>query len=317
MTPIESADFGVLAAIAAMAVATYAMRAGGFWLMQHVPPSARLRQMLNALPGSVIVARRAADRRARRHHRDAGDRRGGRGDAADAARYRRRDRRHGGRGGGAGGRLVSRSQSDAAPEPRQSVRRVVCGCLSRTVFRNRGGRFHTDEQTLTQRRWVSRTWICCVLEFKNRHRDVWGRSYTELFFLDEVTALAAGHRPCFECRRKMPWPLPFCGVLLSSSAPGRTPARWMMYFTASASTAAPSDGIGSRATICRWRLRCAGEGRVRGTRRLAAAVDSGGLHGPLDAAARQHCRRAHAARLLAVLPAGYRPQWHPSAGRGL
>jgi len=56
MTPIEGVDFGVLAAIAAMAVATYAMRAGGFWMMQHVPPSARLRKMLNALPGSVIVA---------------------------------------------------------------------------------------------------------------------------------------------------------------------------------------------------------------------------------------------------------------------
>jgi uncharacterized membrane protein len=56
MTPIEGADFGVLAAIAAMALATYAMRAGGFWMMQHVPPSARLRKMLNALPGSVIVA---------------------------------------------------------------------------------------------------------------------------------------------------------------------------------------------------------------------------------------------------------------------
>ena len=69
-------------------------------------------------------------------------------------------------------------------------------------FGNRGGRFHTDDRTLTRRRWVSRTWICCVLEFKNRHRDVWGRSYTELFFLDEVTALAAGHRPCFECRRR-------------------------------------------------------------------------------------------------------------------
>jgi hypothetical protein len=41
-----------------------------------------------------------------------------------------------------------------------------------------------------------------VLAFKGRHRTVWGRGYTELFFLDEVTALAAGHRPCFECRRK-------------------------------------------------------------------------------------------------------------------
>jgi hypothetical protein len=41
-----------------------------------------------------------------------------------------------------------------------------------------------------------------VLDFKNRQRDVWGRYYTELFFVDEVTAFAAGHRPCFECRRK-------------------------------------------------------------------------------------------------------------------
>jgi hypothetical protein len=67
---------------------------------------------------------------------------------------------------------------------------------------NRGGRFHTDAKTLTARRWASRQWICCVLDFKGRHRDVWGRFYTELFFLDEPTALAAGHRPCFECRRQ-------------------------------------------------------------------------------------------------------------------
>src|SRR3954468_6941652 len=68
-------------------------------------------------------------------------------------------------------------------------------------FGNRGGRFHREDRTLGKRRWASRQWICCVLEFKNRRREVWRRGYTELFFLDEVTALAAGHRPCFECRR--------------------------------------------------------------------------------------------------------------------
>src|SRR5258708_302040 len=74
---------------------------------------------------------------------------------------------------------------------------------SRGLFMGtRGGRIHTDGQTVTGRRWGSRQWICCVLEFKNRRRNVWGRYYTELFFLDEPTALAAGHRPCFECRRK-------------------------------------------------------------------------------------------------------------------
>jgi hypothetical protein len=71
-----------------------------------------------------------------------------------------------------------------------------------TLMGNRGGRIHTDDKKLTTRRWASRQWICCVLEFDNRQRDVWGRYYTELFFLDEVTAFAAGHRPCFECRRK-------------------------------------------------------------------------------------------------------------------
>jgi hypothetical protein len=71
-----------------------------------------------------------------------------------------------------------------------------------TLMGNRGGRLHDAQRKLTARRWLTRAWICCKLEFNNRHRDVWGDSYTELFFLDEVTALAAGHRPCFECRRK-------------------------------------------------------------------------------------------------------------------
>jgi hypothetical protein len=79
----------------------------------------------------------------------------------------------------------------------------LCASPDRGLFMgNRGGRFHSHARTLAARRWVSRQWICCVLDFKGRRRDVWGRFYTELFFLDEPTALAAGHRPCFECRRK-------------------------------------------------------------------------------------------------------------------
>ena len=70
-----------------------------------------------------------------------------------------------------------------------------------TMYGNRGGKFHRDDQTLGARRWASRQWICCVLSFKGRHHPVWRERYTALFFLDEVTALAAGHRPCFECRR--------------------------------------------------------------------------------------------------------------------
>ena len=68
---------------------------------------------------------------------------------------------------------------------------------------NRGGAFHLPDQVLGARRWASKQWIACVLEFKGRHRAAMMQPnrYTELFFLDEVTALAAGHRPCAECRR--------------------------------------------------------------------------------------------------------------------
>jgi len=71
-----------------------------------------------------------------------------------------------------------------------------------TLMGNRGGRLHRADKTLGSRRWASRQWICCRLAFNDRQREVWGDSYTELFFLDEVTALSAGHRPCFECRRQ-------------------------------------------------------------------------------------------------------------------
>ncbi|MBI5948196.1 MAG: hypothetical protein HY875_08665 [Chloroflexi bacterium] len=71
-----------------------------------------------------------------------------------------------------------------------------------TLMGNRGGCFHDGKQRLGRRRWVSRRWITCLLEYRGWHREVMtpGR-YTELFFLDEATAFAAGHRPCALCRR--------------------------------------------------------------------------------------------------------------------
>ena len=67
---------------------------------------------------------------------------------------------------------------------------------------NRGGCLHRLDQTLKTRRWATRQWIACLLDFKGRRRQLMQPNrYTELFFLDEATALAAGHRPCFECRR--------------------------------------------------------------------------------------------------------------------
>jgi hypothetical protein len=67
---------------------------------------------------------------------------------------------------------------------------------------NRGIIHDPATRTLRTRRWANRAWLTCVCEFKGRRREVMGgRSWTELFFLDEATAFAAGHRPCFFCRR--------------------------------------------------------------------------------------------------------------------
>ena len=65
---------------------------------------------------------------------------------------------------------------------------------------NRGGKIH--DHWRIKRHQASRHWIICVTDFKGRARRVMQSGYTELFFLDEATALAAGHRPCFECRNK-------------------------------------------------------------------------------------------------------------------
>ena len=83
------------------------------------------------------------------------------------------------------------------------------------VFGNRGC-LHDDHGRI-RRTHAGRAWIACRLRFKDRRRDlVQPGRYTELFFLDEATALAAGHRPCAECRRedynrfveRWPGPLP-------------------------------------------------------------------------------------------------------------
>jgi hypothetical protein len=81
-----------------------------------------------------------------------------------------------------------------------------CGTIFSTTARgtllgNRGGVLHNQNRQIV-RQYASRRWIACLLEFKGRRRTVMSPNrYTELFFLDEAVALAAGHRPCAECRR--------------------------------------------------------------------------------------------------------------------
>jgi hypothetical protein len=72
----------------------------------------------------------------------------------------------------------------------------------RGTFMGNRGVLHDGEGRM-RRAWQVRRWIVCVLAFQGRKRQVMTPGhYTELFFLDEATALAAGHRPCAECRRQ-------------------------------------------------------------------------------------------------------------------
>ena len=74
---------------------------------------------------------------------------------------------------------------------------------------NRGIIHDPATKTLLKKRWALQAWIICICQFRNVRREPMGKNrpggkagWTELFFLDEVTALSAGHRPCFFCQRE-------------------------------------------------------------------------------------------------------------------
>lgn len=186
-----------------------------------------------------------------------------------------------------------------------------------TMMGIRGGGFHRADRTLKARHWASKQWICCVLEFKGRRRQVFapGR-LTELFFLDEATAFAAGHRPCFECRR---------------ADAVRFAAAWARAHALAAAPRAPEMD----AVLHAERLQSAPDRPrrtaalgslpdgtfVRDDRKPALVLEGTLCHWTHDG----YERRAAFDRkrivdvitppaIVAVMRAGYRPKIHPSAG---
>ena len=72
---------------------------------------------------------------------------------------------------------------------------------SRGLYMGNRGKLHNDNKQIISA-YKNQCWVTCLLEFKGRKRELMSKNtYTELFFLDEATALSAGHRPCGECRR--------------------------------------------------------------------------------------------------------------------
>jgi hypothetical protein len=185
------------------------------------------------------------------------------------------------------------------------------------MFGNRGGRIHDPAmRRLTGRRWASRAWIACVLSFKGRHRTVWGESYTELFFCDEVTALAAGHRPCFECRRRDARAFQAAvardlGVARTLSAPEMDarlhPER--LDIMAGGGAVVPAAELPDGAMFAIDDAAFA----VRGGRALPWSVGGYGRPAPLPAGG---VRVLTPPTTLAALRAGYAPLWHSRAPQG-
>ncbi len=123
---------------------------------------------------------------------------------------------------------------------------------ARGLFMGNRGILHDATGQLGPARWRHRNWVCCRLAFKGRHRKLLKPGhYTALFFLDEAVALAAGHRPCAECRRadylsfRAAWeaglgPDTVSGVLETTSATRRNPRPWIVLMIRLSRSVSPS-----------------------------------------------------------------------------
>ncbi|MEW5424653.1 hypothetical protein [Amorphus sp. 3PC139-8] len=192
---------------------------------------------------------------------------------------------------------------------------------------NRGGRLHDPgTKLLSGRRWQSMAWIACDLHYKDRRRVIMGHGYTELFFLDEVTALTAGHRPCYTCRRARALAFaeawaeahglprrPRAGEIDRCLHRERTPLGMRPHFleplpdlpdgSMIALPSAETDPDDPEAIWQAW--------AIKGDRLLRWDGD-----GYSEARARPASGLAYALTppsTIAALASGYRPLWHPSA----
>ena len=191
---------------------------------------------------------------------------------------------------------------------------------------NRGAIHDPATRTLRSRRWSTRAWIICDLVHpKGKTRAVMGRNtpaggagWTELFFLDEVTALAAGHRPCFYCRRALA--KEFAGHFADAfhlSEPKATEIDRLLHAERLACGRAMRP-------LTDAEIRDLPDGAMIALDGQAFALKGGGLlpwrfDGYGNPRALTGALAGPAALItppttIAVLRAGYRPAWHSSAG---
>ena len=196
---------------------------------------------------------------------------------------------------------------------------IVADPARGTMMGNRGGRIHdpATQMLLPRKRWYTRQWLCCQVDFNNRQRTVMGTGYTELFFLDEVTALAAGHRPCFECRRKAF--LDFAERWRRSKRRSKRPTADQMDETLNEQRL--HDGE-KRVHRLFWNDLPTGAVIAHNGGAVAKRGNGALVWSPSGYEPHPDPQSAFSDRLvscltppitLAVLKTGYKPQWHPSA----
>jgi hypothetical protein len=183
-----------------------------------------------------------------------------------------------------------------------------------TLTGNRGIIHDPATRRLLGKRWATKAWITCRCDYKGIRRAVMAtRSWTELFFLDEATALAAGHRPCFLCRREAAqafqraWtvgnggPRPTAPQIDAVLHRERLQGRVKRIHALAHGSADLPDGTMIAVRDQAW-LMVAGRPLLwlpGGYRRVSAPLDADGLITPPST--------------VAALRAGYRPLLHPSA----
>lgn len=192
-----------------------------------------------------------------------------------------------------------------------------------TLMGNRGGRFHTGvtgdaggaRVKNPKRPWHTKQWISCVLSFKDRQRTVWGEGYTEVFFLDEVTAISAGHRPCFECRRADAKAFQTALFEAEGTAQGWTspPRAKQMDDLLHAARTHPNPQAARLADLPLGAVfSCEGEVMAKATKGPLSWSFEGYTAGP-RLSPNTEVELLTPAPMLAALAAGYQPRWHPSA----
>ena len=182
----------------------------------------------------------------------------------------------------------------AAAEPRRSVRRVDRDARARTVSRQSRRALSSRRSDFGQAPLGLAAMDLLRAAFKGRRHPVWRDRYTALFFLDEPTAFAAGHRPCFECRRA---DAKAFAEKWAQAKGGDVPRAPAMDRGASERTARWPREADARSRVRRFarrRVRCAEDVALCGARLTSLALERERLRRE-DRASARHRDRSHAA----------------------